>query len=348
VIKMLTAGGAALGLLLAAIIARPPQSRAPLQTAPSDTRAVSVPAPTRTLPRLVARGHVFALESGARFTAIEASDFHLLGRYVSGADIRPVLQQRADLGFNMLRVWTRYDLTRYGIGRLTLADHPDLYERIPAFLDLVSRYGLYVEFTAYTGREDFDPAHWRRLGDALEGSTAAIVELVNEADQPGNRIDLARFRPLAGVFSSHGSNGSEQRPVRPFWTYATFHTNGAKEWWRKNGYDAMQQWNGPTLTNESTRCPDQDAEPRHFEDAAASAALLAAGSALHTVHGKNSELFDPAEVACARAHVRGAKSVNLMCQDGEYRHRVDLESAGDLRVFERRTPGVDCVVRVRR
>src|SRR4029078_3259228 len=105
-------------------------------------------APFSPLPRLRARGQFLEQETGARFTVIEASDFYLLGRFLNGEDIEPILKQRADAGFNMLRVWTRIHLAQYGIGDLPLSLHPDLYDRIPAFLRLAAAHGLYVEFTA--------------------------------------------------------------------------------------------------------------------------------------------------------------------------------------------------------
>lgn len=304
-------------------------------------------APTIVLPMLVTRGQFFQQSDGAYWTAIQCSDFHLFGRYLNGEDITPILQQRQALGFNLLRVWTRYSLEAYGIGRCTLADHPDLYDRVRPFLQLCSQYGLYVELTAYTGREDFDPAHWGRLGGAVQGVQNVLLELINEADQPGNAINLSPYTQFPGVLCSHGSNGSEARPVEPFWDYATFHTNGASEWWRKNGHNAMEIWGGPTLTNEATRCPDQDQNPAHFYDAAAGAALLCAGSCFHSVHGKDSTLFIGPEIECAQAHVHGARSVPLTCQPGDYRHRSDLEGPEDLRVYQRGDASA-CIVEIKR
>src|SRR5258706_7318427 len=110
------------------------------------------------LPRLRTRGQFFKLETGARWTGIEASDFNQVARYLNGEDIRPVLAQRAEVGFNLLRVWTLMDLGQFGIGRLQLEEHPDLYQRLPAFLELCAQRKLYVELTAYPGIND--PNHW--------------------------------------------------------------------------------------------------------------------------------------------------------------------------------------------
>jgi hypothetical protein len=306
-----------------------------------------------TLPRLRTRGQFFELETGERWTAIETSDFNLLARYLNGEDIRPVLAQRAEVGFNLLRVWTLMDLGQFGIGRLRLEEHPDLYQRLPAFLELCAERKLYVELTAYTGIND--PNHWTALLAAVASSPNVIVELVNELDQNsdepdhlGRVFDLNRFeRPPPPILVSHGSNGSQARPVQPFWDYATFHTNGAPEEPRAVGHDASQIWSGPTLTNETSRHPDNVRDANQAFDAAAGAALLAAGSAFHSVHGKNSHLFEGLELELAKAWVAGARSVPLECQSEPFVHRQDLQGPSTLTVYQR---GDDprCLVTIRR
>lgn len=288
------------------------------------------PNPKKPLAPLTIAGHTFRLVSGERFTAIQCSDFNLLARFAAGEDIRPILKQRAAVGFNMLRVWTLMHLSQFGIGDLD----PCPYDRLKAFAALAGQHGLYVEFTAYTST--FDTAHWGRLGAAVQGCTNVILELVNENDQHANTIDTNAYAPIAGVLCSHGSNGSQAPPVSPFWQYTTFHTNDASEWQRKVGHNAMEIWNGPTLSNENTRYPDKVSSFAYAYDAAAGAALLCAGSCFHSVSGKRSTLWEGHELVCAQAWADGAKSVPLEFQDGSYLHREDLEGPSDLRVYERR------------
>lgn len=298
------------------------------------------------LPRLVARGHVFGLATGAHFTVIEASDFNLYARFLAGEDIEPILAQRAGAGFNCLRVWTYYDLTAPPpIGRLIPAEHADFYTRLPDFLHAAARHGLYVELTAYVGPETSDPSHWTKLIDAVRAETSVIVELVNENDI--HPIDLTPFARPVGVLASHGSNGADSPPVKPDWDYALYHTNGIFEWWRKTGHNAMEQSDGPVVANENTRYLDTDASLTHAFDAAAGAALLAAGSCFHSQSGKPSVLWAGLELDAAKAWAAGARSVPLACQDGLYTHRADLETPGLLRVYERPVAGVDCIVRIR-
>lgn len=312
----------------------------------SETLLLFQSATTRVLPRLVTRGQFFALETSEYFTAIECSDFNLLNRWQHGEDIRPILEDRA--GFNMLRVWTAYDIP--GIGTFTDIN----YDRIPAFLSLCASYGFYIEFTAYTGIND--PMHWYRLIAAVRESTNVLLELVNELDQNTNEpdsegrvFDLEDYEQPSDVLCSHGSNGSEARPVEPFWDYATFHTNGAFEWQRKVGHNAMEIWSGPALSNENTRYVDNDDSQTHAFDAAAGAALLCAGACYHSVGGKRSDRFGTLESFYADAWTQGARSVILKFQDGRYVHRADLEGPDDLRVYQRvLDTGEAATVRIRR
>lgn len=288
-----------------------------------------VPFESRPLPALTVRGQFFQKANGDRFTAIQASDFNLLARYSRGEDIKPVLAQRRDAGFNMLRVWTLMHLSQFGIGDLD----PCPYNMIPSFLRLCSRYGLYVELTAYTSTRD--PLHWFKLVDSVEDSTNVILELVNENDQVANHINTDNYAKAPKTLCSHGSNGSQAQPVEPFWDYATFHTNDAPEWQRKVGHNAMEIWNGPTLSNENTRCPDRFTSLMLAYDSAAGAALLCAGSCFHSVHGKNSTLWEGQEFECAKAWAEGAKSVPLGYQDGRYNHPIQLEGPDILRAYQR-------------
>jgi hypothetical protein len=310
---------------------------------------------------LVPTGHVFRLATGERWTAIECSDFNLLGRYlIEGADaIQPVLLERQTIGFNLLRVWAQYlgaaQFTA-DIGRLVPQEHPEMYAALPAFCDLCATHGLYVELTAFTSVDV--PGHWDRLGEILPPVTNVIVELANENDAHADHLaDIAAFRPLPGVICSHGSNGSQALPPRPPWDYEVFHTNDAFEWWRKGGHNGMELSQGaegipasrvPVIANENTR-PDKDGNLAHHEDAAAACALLIAGSCYHSASGKRSALFTAVDRRCAEVFVRGARSVNLEFQDGRYEHATALEEPADLRVYQKILPdGRRETVRIRK
>lgn len=316
--------------------------------------------PLVTIPRLVPAGAVFRLDTGARFTAVECTDFNLLARYLveGAAAIRPVLEERQALGFNMLRVWAAFSgdaIFESEIGRLVPFEHPEMYDKLPEFCSLCAAHGLYVELTAFTGSPI--PGHWENLGRVLPAVTNVIVELVNENNaHPSANIDPNAYQPLAGVICSHGSNASQAVPPRPPWDYETFHTNDAFEWWRKGGHNGMELSQGdaegqippsrkPVIANENTR-PDRDGNVDHHQDAAAAAALLIAGSCFHSASGKKSAPLSAFDRPFAAAFVRGARSVNLEFQEGRY---LREEPGSYLRVYSRVLPdGRRETVRIRK
>lgn len=313
----------------------------------------SVPAPTQPA-TLAISGQFFTL-NGQPWTAIESSEFSLYKRHLNGEDIAPVLLQRQAIGFNLLRVWLLN--TSVIPGGLRPSMYPAFYDRLPAFAALCWSYGLLVEFTAFTQTQTLLPlvadqqAHWRHVCDALHG-TPCLLELVNEADQHDNRTDpsLLTMRPV-GLLASSGSNGADSPPPTPVWDYVLYHSNGLNEWQRKVGHNAMEwadTYHMPAMSNENTRYPDQDASVTHAEDAAAGAALLCAGACFHSQSGKLSVPFDATEFGAAVAWVRGATSVPLEFQRGQYHHRTELEGQDCIRAYDRRLPdGRAHVVKIR-
>ena len=355
-------------ILVAGCQAHPPPADSP---APAPLAGVEPLSPTFVaLPRLVPEGQFFRLASGARWTAIEASDFNLYNRFLAG-DIDAVLRQRAEAGFNILRVFTAYDICPTGtasdgqpcqpIGRLVPREHPDYYARLPQFLQAVARHGMYVELTAFTGpygslfsHDDEMVAHWDQLQAAVRDSTNVLLELINEHDNPPNLgVPLERMeRPAAPIVASHGSSVQDGLPLQPYWDYATFHPGGGDDWPARTAHDGMSRvadsGHVPVIANETTRFPDLDSIPAHAHDAAAGAALLLAGACYHSVHGKTSELWTGVELDAARAWAAGARSVPLEFQAGLFVHRHDLEMDDVSRAYSRRLPdGREWIVRIR-
>jgi hypothetical protein len=114
------------------------------------------------------------------------------------------------------------------------------------------------------------------------------------------------------------------------------------------GADGLPASHVPCLANENTR-PDQDGTVHRFEDAAAGAALLCAGSCFHSQSGKKSALFSAADRPFAEAWVKGCRSVDLDYQDGRYVHELAMEGPEDLRVYSRINPdGTKETVRIRK
>jgi hypothetical protein len=300
----------------------------------------------------------FFCADGQPWTAIESSEFSLYKRFIDGEDITPVLTERRDLGFTLLRVWLLN--TSVIPGGLQPKDYPAFYDRLPPFVALCARYSLRVEFTVFTQTPALMPnvsdqrAHWQRTQDALRG-LPVLLELVNEYDHgspPDNAPDrsLWSMRPV-GIIASSGSADADSAPPEPVWDYVLYHSNGLDQFQRKVGHNAMEwadKYHVPAMANENTRYPDQDASEQHAFDAAAGGALLTAGSCFHSNAGKLSTLFSADVKRYAAAWVAGAKSVPLEFRTGAYSHRADLEGPTVIRAYEKRlADGRSYVVKIR-
>lgn len=319
----------------------------------------------RPLPRLQIAGKFFRLDTGERWTAIEASDFNLYTRFLKGEDIEPILAQRAEAGFNLLRVFTAFDICSTGggcqiIGRLVPRERVDYYTLLPYFLMQCARHGLRVELVAFTGpytgvfaNADEMVAHWNNLvAVAMQpDNTNVLLELINEFDNPPNAgvpLELMQRPPLA-VLASHGSAVQDALPLQPVWSYATYHPASGPEWARKAAHNGMEDvadpFGVPVLVNETIRFPDNEASSTQACDAAEGAALLEAGAAFHSIHGKSSELWVGAERDAAYAWASCAQRVPLEYQAGAYL-RFD-PTPGYIRIYARRLPdGREYVVRL--
>lgn len=284
----------------------------------------------------------------SRWTVKQTSDFNLFNRFLHDDPIVPlVLEQRASLGFNALRVWTCYEIPL--IGRLYPPEHPEYFQQLPEFMALIAQYGLYAEVTAFTGLKPFwnkdDPGpmiqFWNDLVSALNGVTNLLdLEATNEWDNgPNMGIPLDQLQQPAWGLSSHGSGAQDSPPYSPHWSVAGYRAPPL-EWQRKVGHNAMEwadTWNIPVWTNEYQRT-DNDPVVHHWYDGAAGGVLLCAGAGcFHSPHGKDSTLFDGHELQCAEAFIAGADSVPLEFQAGVY-SRIDPNPPGILRIYRRTLP----------
>jgi hypothetical protein len=298
---------------------------------------------------LIVAGKFFTLQTGEPYTLIESSDFSLFKRFLDREHIEPILEQRAGLGFNLLRVWL---LNKSVVGsRNPQHDegiHPDqygdFYVRLTEFCGLCESHGLRLEVTAFTSTSDKpgDPGlmpsemdqrnHWDRTQDAVRGLPNVLLELVNEADQYNN-APTATLSRAGGILCSRGSNGSDAIPPghNDPWDYELYHIIG-NEWQRKTGHNAMEwadQSGRPCWTGETQRYPDKETSTTRAYDAAAGSALLCAGVCFHSQGGKYSRLFDAVELAAAEATVAGALSVPLEFQRGAYQRHDDRNGGPD-------------------
>jgi len=276
-----------------------------------------------------------------RFTVIQTSDFNLYNRWFSGEDVSPVLEQRQSLGFNSVRVWTAYDIDKIG----TCDPHRSgFYQRWPEFMADLEAAELYAEVTAFTGPYPYFSnqqamiAHWNALDDAMTGCPNLLdLEAINEYDNgPNAGVPLDHLRRPSGKLASHGSGAQDSPPAQPHWDVAGYRSPSS-EWQRKTSHNAMEwaeTWGIPVWTNEFPRT-DNDPTEIHWEDAGAAGALLCAGpGCFHSPEGKTSTLFQGQTLACAKAFIRGARSVPLEFQAGQY-VRIENNPPGVIRVYRR-------------
>jgi hypothetical protein len=290
---------------------------------------VDPPSPIDLLPIWV-DGKWFRTSDGVPWTQIGCSDFRLLERFLRGEDIGQVLAERANIGFNQLRVFAMCDLMFH----LYPQEHADYPQRLRQFLEIVADYGLRVELTVLVDATRVMPdtgsqqIFFNQVVDVVRGMPHVFLELVNENDQTINRINPDAFSQPEGIISSHGSKGvvdaaAEPVCVTPIWSYGTLHPSRPPDWPRLGGHNTMEDVSDKHGTagtdNESCR-PDQGRGPipSDWFDAAGNIALLCAGGTMHSQCGKDSRPFDATERPCAEAWVKGAKVVSLDYQRGAY------------------------------
>lgn len=263
--------------------------------------------------------------NGAPWSWIGASDFCLLqNELVDGTDPGAVLEQRASLGFNVLRVWGMGD---WGDGRYRLypQEHGQRYfDVLRSQIERARALGMFYEFTLFADTPRVMPSQREQLEfySRVQEVLIDLGELVNENSLSINRIDTGMFQPpRPGLLMSRGSNAANETPVHPVWTHGTYHPARDWDWALEVGHHAMEWANHygvPVVSNENKR-PDQAGfKTKEFYDGAANGALLSPGSTYHCEAGKLSELFTGPELECARAWVEGARAIPLEFQDGSY------------------------------
>ncbi|HEX8030264.1 MAG TPA: hypothetical protein VF491_17440 [Vicinamibacterales bacterium] len=325
-------------------------SFSPRLTLTADSANVDLPAlAPSSLPALVRNGQFYYLPDGTPFTVIEASQFRAFERFLNGEDLTPVFSQLQAEGFNTIRVW----LLNTSVGHVLPWEHADFYRRIPAFLAFAAGFGLYVEFTVFTQTQTLIPtlagqqAHYDQTVQAV-GATFSFIEGVNEGDAHDNAYDrrLRLWKPAGATFDlcggswgadSWGPVDGNNQPTATVYDSVRYHSNDTSEWQRKQAHGSFEMaghYGVPGIGNENTR-PDRDGNLNHHRDAAAGAALLCAGSCFHSEAGKQAAVMGDVDLACARAFVAGARSVDLSQRVAPYVHRTDLEGPTVIRAYQR-------------
>lgn len=255
-----------------------------------------------------------------RWFAKGCTDFLLYKRFLDGEDITPILQERADLGANILRVFGMVDSFSHW--------HPQeygerYYTQLQAFCALLAGYGLYTYFTVFADTKVVMPDskqqadHWARVVDELRAAGTAVVEVGNELDQHENGISFTPTEP-AGILACRGSLGGDVPCILPPWSLSDFHARRdypsavkdmcvleLREGW--SGYAGTRGpiWNGEPQgfgTN-----PKRWQSPERARELAGTAAGTSCGVYFHSDNGVYSQPFDDTTKSCAVAFFAALK-----------------------------------------
>lgn len=196
-------------------------------------------------------GTTFRRADGSIFPWVGISDFALFARYTRGQDITPVLDQRVDLGFKILRVFGMFDRfgigAAAGIGYFMPTNTPDYYVKLRAFIELVQSRGLRVEFVALADADRCDEqgtgclmptlaeqqAHLTQVVSALSGTWGASVEYGNEVFKNVRRVtDLQADCHAAGLLCAYGIETLDRgQRTMPHLDYVGLHDHARNDDW---------------------------------------------------------------------------------------------------------------------
>src|SRR5262245_12298335 len=104
----------------------------------------------------------FVREDGSTFAWRGFSDFSLFHRFLIGESIDPILDERAALGVNVLRVFGMYGADGIGranrLGALIPSRQASYIDRLNVFLDRAAARGLRVEFVVFADAQELLPS----------------------------------------------------------------------------------------------------------------------------------------------------------------------------------------------
>lgn len=259
----------------------------------------------------------FRASNGAHVVVGLASDFRLFQMFLQGEDISPILAQRVDAGAQGFRVFGTCDW----LFKLDPRQHPDYYQRLTEFAQLMRDNGLYLQWTAMADAQNLhnfnQQDHWQRTADALAGlDNIVVLELVNEYWQNGvNPQAFARPSGYTGAVSV-GSFGDGMAAPAHWGNVLTFHPRRDGKWWytvpataqevRSYPHQALPVWIGEPIGAADHDEPGRRASnPELFEKMAVGIGVYAAGGVFHSVGGLSSSQWTFQEVACALAFFQG-------------------------------------------
>lgn len=267
---------------------------------------------TADLPKIHVEGLDF-IADGKRHVIKGSTELLLAYRYdKEGPEaIKPILQQRKDLGFNNLRVLWQKDINN--------SNNPWQMpiDKLKPFLQLAAGYGFYIQGTILADCQVVNPntaAQGQRVQDvrrATEGVNNNIEQLGNEASKNG--FDPRQFSKPIDRLAANASN-VEGGADYPYWDFFGFsgQRSPLNHAIREYGpiefmYGGPNGWGGvPAICDEGMKPGINSNDPRDYERAGAQA-KSGCGGRYHTDAGTAgfSRLFNSLEIDCAKAFIEG-------------------------------------------
>jgi len=257
-------------------------------------------------PAVHVEGSSFVDANGRRWTWRGCTDFLLFKRLLDGEDISPLLNERAGIGANLVRVFSMCE----NIARFHPQDYPQYYDRLGPFVDLLARNSLYVELTVFADAQFIMSSsaeqhqHLARVADTLRGKSNVFLELANEFAKNG--VDPRLFDKPDGLVCSRGSGLTDAPPAQPPWDYITFHARRdiPKAWNDVNPDNVRWPPGPPWITDEMMKAGVDVSDAARFYQAGVFAGL-ANGATFHSQEGVESRSFGPTARDCGVAFFRG-------------------------------------------
>ncbi len=175
---------------------------------PAATPIVVIPQPPPVVNRATQPLHMggpvsgspasFVYPDGTEYRVRGITDFLLFARYVNGEDIKPVLQDRVNVGANLVRVFGM--LASWGNPSSSPADgiihfypqeHADYVAKLRSFVDLLQSYGLRVEFVVFADAQFVMPNQgdqlnwWNLVWGQLWDKNNVLLQVCNECGKNG-------------------------------------------------------------------------------------------------------------------------------------------------------------------
>lgn len=231
-----------------------------------------------------------------------------------GHDYRPALDEAAELGADLVRVFC---------GALPWAGQEigHVYERLPQFLDACRIRSLhaYLAYITEAGTGYALDAHVREIEQIKAGRDNVLSEVGNEpwhATQ-GGRLTPERCRELAMRMAGpvgYGAAEDDESPIYAGGDFVPVHLSRSRDKWNQvRRVREMEVLTKPALNQEPIGADEasipgkREADPSYFFALGALNRLFEVGGVFHSQSGLFAERLGPNQRLCAEAFLHGAR-----------------------------------------